>query len=66
MACKHCEISTYIRDNSIDLSSKLKRGLLLTVDEAKTVELVLSVYDVVIPTSNRIACNKASRPESGA
>ena len=46
MACKHCEISTFIKDNGVDLFFVTETWLSAQVDEAKTVELVPSGFDV--------------------
>ena len=46
MACKHCEISTYIKDNSVDLFLHTETWLSAQGDEAKTGELATSGFDV--------------------
>ena len=43
MACKRCEISTFIKDNGVDL---VETWLSAQGDEAKTVELAPSGFDV--------------------
>ena len=45
MACKRCEISTYIKDNGADLFLWLKHGLVLKVTK-KAVKLAPSGFDV--------------------
>ena len=46
MACKRCEISTFIKDNGVDLFSVTETWLSAQDDEAKTVELAPSGFDV--------------------
>ena len=46
MACKHCELSTFIKDNGFDLFSVTETWLSAQGDEAKTVELAPSRFDV--------------------
>ena len=46
MACKRCEISTFIKDSSVDLFFVTETGLSAQSDEAKTVELEPSGFDV--------------------
>ena len=46
MACKRCEISTFIRDNGVDIFSMTETWSSAQGDEAKTVELVPSGFDV--------------------
>ena len=46
MACKRCEISTFIKDNGVDLFYVTEIWLSAQVDEAKTVELAPSGLDV--------------------
>ena len=46
MACKRCEISTFIKDNGVDLFSETETWLSAQGDEAKTVELAPSGFDV--------------------
>ena len=46
MACKRCEISTFIKDNGVDLIFVTETWLSAQGDEAKTVELALSGFDV--------------------
>ena len=46
MACKRCEISTFIKDNGIDLFLVTETWLSPQGDEAKTVELASSGFDV--------------------
>ena len=46
MACKRCEISTFIKDNGIDLFFVTETWLSAQGDEAKTVELAPSGFDV--------------------
>ena len=46
MACKRCEISTFIKDNGVDLFFFKETWLSAQGDEAKTVELAPSGFDV--------------------
>ena len=46
MACKRCEISTFIKDNGVDLFLVTETWLSPQGDEAKTVELAPSGFDV--------------------
>ena len=46
MACKRCEISTFIKDNGADLFLGTETWLSAQGDEAKTVELAPSGFDV--------------------
>ena len=46
MACKRCEISTFIKDNGIDLFFVTETWLSAQGDEAKTAELAPSGFDV--------------------
>ena len=46
MACKRCEISTFIKDNGVDLFFVTEKWLSAQGDEAKTVELAPSGFDV--------------------
>ena len=46
MACKRCEISTFIKDNSVDLFFVTETWLSAHGDEAKTAELAPSGFDV--------------------
>ena len=46
MACKRCEKSTFIKDNGVDLYFMTETWLSALGDEAKTVELAPSVFDV--------------------
>ena len=46
MACRRCEISTFIKDNGVDLSFVTETWLSVQGDEAKTVELAPSGFDV--------------------
>ena len=46
MACKRCEISTFIKDNGVDLFFVTETLLSAQSDEAKTVELAPSGFDV--------------------
>ena len=46
MACKRCEISTSIKDNGVDLLFVTETWLSAQGDEAKTVELAPSGFDV--------------------
>ena len=46
MACKRCEISSFIKDNGVDLFFVTETGLSTQGDEAKTFELAPSVFDV--------------------
>ena len=46
MACKRCEISTFIKDNGVDLFFVTEPWISAQGDEAKTVELAPSGFDV--------------------
>ena len=46
MACKRCEISTFIKDNGVDLFFVTETWLSAQGDEAKTAELATSGFDV--------------------
>ena len=46
MACKRCEISTFIKDNGVGLFFVTETWLSVQGDEAKTVELAPSGFDV--------------------
>ena len=46
MACKRCEISAFIKDNDVDLFFVTETWLSAQGDEAKTVELAPSEFDV--------------------
>ena len=46
MACKRCEISTCLKDNGFDLLFVTETWLSAQGDEAKTVELAPSGFDV--------------------
>ena len=46
MACKRCEISTFIKDNGVDLFFVAETWHSAKGDEAKTVELAPSGFDV--------------------
>ena len=46
MACKRCEISTFIKDNGVDLFFATETWHSAQGDEAKTVELAPSGFDV--------------------
>ena len=46
MACKRCEISTFIKDSGVDLIFLTETWLSAQGDEAKTVELAPSGFDV--------------------
>ena len=46
MACKRCEISTFIKDNGVDLFFVTETWLSAQGDEAKTDELATSGFDV--------------------
>ena len=46
MACRRCEISTFIKDNGVDLFFVTETWLSSQGDEAKTVELAPSGFDV--------------------
>ena len=46
MACKRCEISTFIKDNGVDLFFVTETWLSAQGDEAKTVELATIRFDV--------------------
>ena len=44
--CKRCEISTFIKDNGVDISFVTETWLSAQVGEAKTVELAPMGFDV--------------------
>ena len=46
MACKRCEISTFIKDNGVDLFLVTETWLSAQGDEVKTAELAPSGFDV--------------------
>ena len=46
MACKRCEISTFVKDNGVDIFFVTETWLSAQGDEAKTVELAPSGFDV--------------------
>ena len=46
ICCKRCEISTFIKDNGVDLFFVTETWLSAQGDEAKTVELAPSGFDV--------------------
>ena len=46
MACIHCEISTFIKDNGVDLFFVTETWLSAEGDETKTVELAPSGFGV--------------------
>ena len=46
MACMRCEISTFIKDNGVDLFFVTETWLSAQGDEAKTVELAPNGFDV--------------------
>ena len=46
IACKRCEISMFIKDNDIEIFFVTKTWLSAQGDEAKTVELAPSGFDV--------------------
>ena len=46
MACKRCEISTFIKDNGVDLFFVTETWLSAQGDEAKPAELAPSGFDV--------------------
>ena len=46
MACKRCEISTFMNDNGFDLFFVTETWLSAQSDEAKTIELAPSGFDV--------------------
>ena len=46
MACKRCELSTFIEDNGVDLFFVTETWSCAQGDEAKTVELAPSGFDV--------------------
>ena len=46
MACKRCEISSFIKDNGVDLFFVTETWLSAQGDEAKTAELAPSGFDV--------------------
>ena len=67
MACKRCEISTFIKDNGVDLCFVTETWLCAQGDEAKTAELAPSGFDVKsssvwnsIPTDVRCAPSLSS------
>ena len=43
MACKRCEISTFMKDNGVDLFFVTETWLSPQGDEAKTVELIIII-----------------------
>ena len=47
MACRRCEISTFIRDNGVDLFFVTETWLSAQVDEAKTAELIIIIIMVI-------------------
>ena len=53
MACKRCEISTFINDNGVDLFLVTETWLSAQGDEAKTVELASTRFDVYHSHVNR-------------
>ena len=54
MACKHCETSTFIKDNGVDLFFVTETWLSPQGDEAKTFELAPSGFDVkLFPCQSR-------------
>ena len=54
MACKHCEISTFIKDNGVNLFFVTETWLSAQGDETKTVELAPSGFDVkLFPRQSR-------------
>ena len=56
-ACKRCEISTFIKDNGIDLLLVTETWLSAQGDEAKTVKLAPSGFDVKsFPRQSRSRC----------
>ena len=57
MACKRCEISTFIKDNGVDLIFVTETWISAHGDEAKTVELAPSGFDVKsFPRQSRSRC----------
>ena len=46
MACKRCDTSTFIKDNGVDLLFVTETWLSAQGDDAKTVELATSGFDV--------------------
>ena len=46
MACKRCEISSFIKDNGVDIFFVFETWLSAQGDEAKTVELAPSGFDM--------------------
>ena len=46
MACKRCEISTFIKDNGVDLFLVTETWLIAQGDRTQTVELAPSGFDV--------------------
>ena len=44
--CKRCEISAYVKDNGVDLFLETETWLTAQGDDAKTVELAPSGFDV--------------------
>ena len=54
IACKRCEISTFIKDNGVDIFSLTETWLSAQGDEVKTVELAPSGFDVkLFPRQSR-------------
>ena len=57
MACNSCEISTFIEDNGVDFFFVTETWLSAQDDEAKSVELAPSGYDVKsFPRQSRSRC----------
>ena len=46
MACRRCDISTFIKDNGVDLFFATEKWLSAQVDEAKTAEITPTGFDV--------------------
>ena len=54
MACNRCEISMFIKDNSVDLFSVTETWLGVQGDDAKTFELAPNGFDVkLFPRQSR-------------
>ena len=56
VACKRCEISTLIKDNGVDIFFVTETWLSAQGDEAKTVELAPSGFDVKSFTRQSRSC----------
>ena len=55
MACKHCEISTFIKDNGIDLLFVTEIWLTANCHRAKTFEIAPIGFDV---KSSHVNCDR--------